>query len=131
MPASRSNSLVEEPPAPPVVALRALDLLAQWRRALGGHVPLAGLGCAACGMGAASVAVGDFEVPILDYLHGRHGGDARLRALFVEAGYAEGRSGQVSELLAALARSRDAGPAAMPLLADLQRSIASFAQVHR
>ena len=110
--------------------MRALELLARWRRIAGAHLPLAGMGCAACGFGAGGVSVQDFEVPILDYLHGRHGRDPALQVFFDAAGHVAGRSGQLAELLAAVARTQDPGVSADALLDDLARSVASFAQAH-
>lgn len=109
--------------------LRGLQLLGRWRRGLRNHVPGAGLACA-CGVGFSGLAVSDFEVPILDYLYSRHGTQPSLRALFEEAGYREGESGQVAELLGALVRQQDGGPDAIALLADLERSLDSFIGAH-
>lgn len=121
MPESRSSSAGARP------ALRALKLLGLWQRAVRGHVPLMGAGCA-CSLGASGVAVSDFEIPILDYLHGRHGGT--LGSVFSQSGYEPGVRGDVSALLAVVARAEPGMPDCAAMLDDLERSVQSFLNAH-
>jgi len=110
-------------------ALRAVKLAGKWARVAQGHVGLSGLPCS-CGLGFVGIGVAEFEQHLLDYLHDKHGSDARIAALFQAAGYAEGRSGSVGELLRRLAvLSLPAGQVGA-LLADLERSMDSFETAH-
>jgi len=74
------------------------------------------------------VRLQDFEQQILDYLHAKHGA-----AAVESAGYRQGEAGSVTALLRAIAMQ---GAAERPggqlaLLADLERSIDSFDELHR
>jgi len=88
-------------------------LLGRWQKLAAGHMLLAG-GCS-CGVAATSVAVGDYERDILDFLRGRH---ARAAA-------ADG----IAPLLGLLAR--EGAKADLALLADLETSLGSFESLHR
>ena len=93
-------------------ALRAVNLLGRWTQLSGRHLA-AGAGCS-CGAGVASVRLQDYEQQILDYLRERHGaivGDSMV------------------ELLRKLCRGPTAG--AKALLADVERSLESFEELHR
>jgi hypothetical protein len=96
----------------PLAPVVALQLLGKWNRIARGHVALAA-GCS-CGVGVSNLQVQDFEQDILDFLRDRHG--------------AACRGASIAELLAGIARSGDAR--ADDLLADLERSLASFEEVH-
>jgi len=89
-----------------------MRLLGKWQRLSAGHVVF-GAGCS-CGAGTASVQVQDLEQDILGFLRGRHRRSAA----------------SISELLSAIARERG-GKEALELLADLERSLDSFDQMHR
>jgi len=106
-------------------ALEATRLLGKWTKLAQGHV-MFGSGCS-CGVGV-GVRLQDFEPQILDYLHAKHGAAAVERA-----GYREGEAGSVTALLRAIATQgaveQPAGQLA--LLADLERSIDSFDELHR
>jgi hypothetical protein len=106
-------------------AVEATRLLGKWTRLAQGHV-MFGAGCS-CGVGV-GVRLQDFEQQILDFLHARHGAAALERA-----GYRQGEAGSVTALLRAIATQsaieRSAGRIA--LLADLERSIDSFDELHR
>ena len=95
-----------------VPSVEALRLLGAWNRIAQGHVALT-TGCS-CGVGVSNLRVLDFEQDILDFLRGRHG--------------AHCRGGSIAEVLGGIARANDASAGA--LLADLERSIASFEQQH-
>jgi hypothetical protein len=110
-------------------ALTAVKLAGRWARVAQGHVGLSGLPCS-CGLGFVAIGVAEFEQHLLDYLHDKHGADAGIAALFQAAGYAEGRSGSVSELLRRLAVLPPPAAQAADLLADLERSIDSFETAH-
>lgn len=93
--------------------VEAIRLLGKWQRLAGGHVLLAA-GCS-CGVAATSVAIGDYERDILDFLRGRH---ARAAA-------ADG----IAPLLSLLAR--EGARADLAMLADLETSLDSFESLHR
>jgi len=108
------------------VALEATRLLGKWTKLAQGHV-MFGLGCS-CGVGFGNLRLQDFEQQILDYLHAKHGAAAVERA-----GYREREAGSVTALLRAIATQ---GAVELPagqlaLLADLERSIDSFDELHR
>jgi hypothetical protein len=104
-------------------ALEATRLLGKWTKLAQGHV-MFGTGCS-CGVGV-GVRLQDFEQQILDYLNARHGAAA------VEgAGYREGETGSVTALLRAVATQRAGNGGHLPLLADLERSLDSFDELHR
>jgi hypothetical protein len=96
-------------------AVEATRLLGRWTRLAQGHVVF-GAGCS-CGVGIANLRLADFEPQILDYLKTKHG----------VAGFAG-----VAELLRSIARrSGEEKGAELALLADLERSLDSFDELHR
>jgi hypothetical protein len=97
-------------------AVEATRLLGKWTKLAQGHV-MFGAGCS-CGVGFANLRLADFEPQILDYLRTRHNvstfaGVAELLRSIVIRDRAEGNSGQLA------------------LLADLERSLDSFDELHR
>jgi len=106
-------------------ALEATRLLGKWTKLAQGHV-MFGAGCS-CGVGV-GVRLQDFEPQILDYLHAKHGAAAVERA-----GYRQGEAGSVTALLRAIATQGAVEQPAdqIALLADLERSIDSFDELHR
>ncbi|TMH56675.1 MAG: hypothetical protein E6H62_04670 [Betaproteobacteria bacterium] len=107
-------------------AVEATRLLGKWTKLAQGHV-MFGSGCS-CGVGFGTLRLQDFEQQILDYLHTKHGAAALERA-----GYRQGEAGSVTALLRAIATQGAVGQPAGPLalLADLERSIDSFDELHR
>lgn len=105
----------------PSAVFEATRLLGKWTRLAQGHVPLA-MGCS-CGAGFASIQVQDFEQDIFDFLRSRHPSIAPLA----------GGKAKVADLLRTMVRQpEDFQPGEqLPLLADLERIIDSFEQVHR
>jgi hypothetical protein len=97
-------------------AVEATRLLGKWTRLAQGHVMFGG-GCS-CGVGFANLRLQDFEPQILDYLGSKHG----------VSGFAG-----VPDLLRSIAtRGPEAGiDGELALLADLERSIDSFDELHR
>jgi hypothetical protein len=93
-------------------AVEAMRLLGKWQRLSAGHVVF-GAGCS-CGSAGTSVRVQDFEQDILGFLDSRH-----RRA-----------AASITELLTSIGRQRG-GKDELALLADLERSLDSFEQVHR
>jgi len=94
-------------------AVEATRLLGKWTRLAQGHAFFGG-GCS-CGLGFASLSVRDFEPQILDYLKSKHGvggfaGVPDLLRSIVKEGEREGQ---------------------LALLADLERSLDSFDELHR
>lgn len=73
-----------------------------------------GAGCS-CGAAATSVRVQDYEQDILAFLRGRH----------------DVQAGSIAELLTSMGRQLGSDAKALPLLADLERSIESFESLHR
>jgi hypothetical protein len=106
MPALQVHAMKAKQPA-----VEAVRLLGKWQRVSAGHVVF-GAGCA-CGAGPTSVRVQDMEQDILAYLEGRHGRGAA----------------SLADLLSAMARER--GSEGLALLADLERSLDSFEEMHR
>jgi hypothetical protein len=106
-------------------AVEATRLLGKWTKLAQGHV-MFGAGCS-CGVGM-GVRLQDFEQQILDYLHAKHGAAALERA-----GYRQGEAGSVTALLRATATqgAAEQPSAQLALLADLERSIDSFDELHR
>lgn len=94
-----------------------MRLLGRWQRVSTGHVVL-GSGCS-CGVELTSVRVPDFEQDILSFLRGRHRIDESLAS--------------IAALLIAMARQTTSAGALerLALLADLERSLDSFEEVHR
>jgi hypothetical protein len=95
-------------------AVEATRLLGRWTKLAQGHV-MFGAGCS-CGVGFANLRLADFEPQILDYLKTKHGA----------AGFAG-----VAELLRSIATKGDASAKPLELLADLERSMDSFDELHR
>ena len=95
-------------------AVEATRLLGKWTRLAQGHA-LFGGGCS-CGLGFASLSLQDFEPQILDYLKTKH----RV------GGFAG-----VPDLLRSIAKEGDGKEDRLGLLADLERSLDSFDELHR
>lgn len=94
-------------------AVEATRLLGKWTRLAQGHA-LFGGGCS-CGLGFASLSLRDFEPQILDYLKTKHG----------VGGFAG-----VPDLLRSIVKESE-GTERLALLADLERSLDSFDELHR
>lgn len=94
-------------PRKPDPRVRAVQLLGRWSRVAQGHLPF-GAGCS-CGAPAVNIRVADLERDLLEYLAGRHAA-------------ARGAS-TIAELLRK--------PPDVSLLDDIERSLASFENVHR
>jgi hypothetical protein len=102
--------------------IEALQLLGQWTTLGQSHVLLGG-GCS-CGIAAGSLAVGDFEQQIVDFLRNKYasaGNDAAARVV------------RESASLGALLRAIAANPRseALTVLTDLKRTLDSFDEIHR
>ena len=81
--------------------------------------------CCSFATPAGSVRLQDFEQQLLDYLHHKHAGDSAFTEMLkAQAGYVEGQRGSVAELLQGKALSAQ-------LLADIERSVESFEEMHR
>lgn len=74
-----------------------------------------GAGCS-CGVGFGNLQLKDFEPQILDYLRTKHS----------VAG-----PESVPDLLRSIAKQSDGGKQQLALLADLERSLESFEELHR
>ena len=107
-----------------------MQLLGKWTRLAQGHVSF-GTGCS-CGAGFGGARVQDFEQDVLDYLHGKCGAGSPAAAFLHErAGYVPSKAGSITDLLRALAREKTSSRELQMLLADLERSIDSFEDLHR
>ena len=95
-------------------AVEATRLLGKWTKLAQGHV-MFGAGCS-CGVGFANLRLADFEPQILDYLKTKHG----------VAGFAG-----VADLLRSIAMKGEGRGDPLALLADLERSLDSFDELHR
>lgn len=98
--------------------IEAMRLLGKWTTLAQGHVLVGGAGCS-CGLAAGSLAIKDFEEQILDYLRGKY--------------TAMEKSESVGDVLRAIAaRQADSEPGeSAALLADLDRTLESFEDLHR
>ena len=74
-----------------------------------------GGGCS-CGVGMAGLRLADFEPQILDYLKTKHG---------------VGGFGAIPEMLRSIATRKEMERGDLALLADLERSLDSFDELHR
>ena len=93
--------------------VEATRLLGKWTKLAQGHV-MFGAGCS-CGVGFTNLRLADFEPQILDYLKTKHG----------IAGFAG-----VTDLLRSIATKGEAPGKPLELLADLERSLESFEELH-
>lgn len=94
-------------------AIEATRLLGKWTKLAQGHV-MFGAGCS-CGVGV-GLRLQDFEPQILDYIKTKHG----------VAGFSA-----VADLLRTIATRSEKVAEPLRLLADLERSIDSFDELHR
>jgi hypothetical protein len=101
--------------------VEALRLLGKWSSLARGHVALAA-GCS-CGVGVSNLRVADFEDQILDYLQTRHSASSRACELLKE-------SRDLGDLLRALAQRTRRDKVVTLLLADIERTLASFEEQH-
>jgi hypothetical protein len=111
-----------------------MQLLGKWAKLAQGHV-LLGATCS-CGIGAGNVRIEEFEQQILDYLDTKYSaaGNAAVAGLLRErAAYRRGQSGSLSALLRSIATeaAKEKHAEWLGLLADLQRTLESFEEVHR
>ena len=74
-----------------------------------------GAGCS-CGLGVAGLRLADFEPQILEFLRTKH---------------EVGGFGAIPELLRLIAKRKERKSSDLALLADLERSIDSFEELHR
>ena len=117
---AREDRYVRKAPKPrstPDARLEAVQLLGKWTRLSQGHVVLGSAGCS-CGFGGANVRIDDFEQQILDYLRTK---------------YAAAKSDSIAALLRGIASGPAHGDAGqlLSLLADLNRTLESFDELHR
>jgi hypothetical protein len=103
-----------KPAAARSAAVEAVRLLGRWTRLAQGHA-MFGAGCS-CGVGVANLRLADFEPQILDYLKTRHG----------VGGFAA-----VTDLLRSIVIQGGGPGEPLALLADLERSLDSFDELHR
>ena len=94
-------------------AVEATRLLGKWMRLAQGHV-MFGAGCS-CGLGV-GLGLADFEPQILDYLKTKHG---------------IGEFTGVPDLLRSIVKEGEGRTEQLALLADLERSLNSFDELHR
>lgn len=113
------------------IALRAIALMAEWRRVTAAHMALGGGLSCACGSAFDGIGVADLEQDLVDYVCDKHAASPMVAA-FTHAARAEGRTkGDLAALLRALAQA-DSPPAdALAILQDLERAISGLANSRR
>ncbi|MPS28719.1 MAG: hypothetical protein E2576_13155 [Alcaligenaceae bacterium] len=109
--------------------LKAVALAGRWQVLVQRHLPLRGGPCA-CVMGIGNIAVADFEIDLLDFLHTRYARDGALDRHFAHAGYEEAAAGSLLLLLQSLARDQALSDGAGDLLDGLQASLQSLEAGH-
>jgi hypothetical protein len=100
---------------------QALRLLGKWTSLASGHVALAA-GCS-CGVAVSNLRVADFEGQILEYLQTKHAASECARELLKQ-------STELGDLLRALAQGTRRDKVVAQLLADIERTLASFEAQH-
>jgi hypothetical protein len=95
-------------------AVEATRLLGKWTRLAQGHAVF-GAGCS-CGAGFGNLQLKDFEPQILEFLGTRHG----------VGGFAG-----VPDMLRSIVTRKERESGELELLADLERSLDSFDELHR
>jgi len=93
----------------------ATRLLGKWTKLAQGHV-MFGSGCS-CGVSFGNLRPADFEPQILEYVKAKHG--------------VSGFAGVADLLRSIVKRSEEKHGGQLALLADLERSIDSFDELHR
>ena len=117
---------------PRAVALRALGLMAEWRRVTGAHMALGGGLSCACGSAFDGIGVADLERDLVDYAYDKHHDSPQLQPVFQAAGCGPGRGAGLALLLRACADVPPEDSATVtPLLDDLERAIHGLAQSRR
>jgi hypothetical protein len=96
--------------------VEAMRLLGKWTTLAQGHVLFGGAGCS-CGVAAPGVSVQDLEDQILEYLRGKYP--------------VVGKPVNVAALLRAIAAQPAGEAESLALLADLERTLESFEELHR
>ncbi|MBA2962178.1 MULTISPECIES: hypothetical protein [Ramlibacter] len=114
------------------IALRAIGLMAEWRRLGAAHLALGGGVSCACGSAFDGISVEDLEHDLVDYVHEKHRGTPALGLLFAAAGCTSDASCDLATLLRTIAEARIDDPALLEaLLADLERAISGLANDRR
>jgi hypothetical protein len=120
---------MSSPPATASIALRAIAVMAEWRRTAAAHLALSGGVSCACGSAFDGIAAVDLERDLVDYVYDKHRETPAARAIFERAGCGADASGDLASLLRALAEVSDPGDAsAAAVLQDLERAIYGLAQ---
>jgi hypothetical protein len=105
-------------------ALDPRRILNEWTRLSRAHLPVHG-GCS-CGAGSGHIRIADFEQDILDYLTAKYAEARNEEALVL----LRGGDGGMEALLRRIG-DRAPSSAAQSVLADVARSVESFARLHR
>lgn len=106
-------------PAPLQAEIAELRRL--WEQARRCHVSLP-IGCA-CGAPVAHITPGDFERDLIDYLAARHARSSEAKLILAHSA----EVGSLVELMSALESGAVPGEFAASIIADLRRSLRSFA----
>jgi len=109
--------------------LKAVALAGRWQGLVQRHLPLRGGPCS-CVMGIGNITVADFEIDLLDFLHGKYARDGSLDPHFAHAGYEAATAGSLLLLLQSLARDPALPESAADLLDGLESSLGSLEAGH-
>lgn len=105
-------------------ALRAIGLMAAWRRATAAHMALSGGVSCACGSAFDGVSGAALERDLVLYVYEKHRAVDTLRRVFEKAGCTDEEECDLASLLRSVAAAPSADSAAVrPLLDDLEKAI--------
>jgi len=109
---------------PDNAALRAIGLMAAWRRATAAHMALSGGISCACGSAFDGVSGAALERDLVLYVYEKHRAVDALRPVFERAGCTDDGDCDLASLLRSVAAAPCADAAAIgPLLDDLEKAI--------
>jgi hypothetical protein len=123
----RANIVMASPPDASTLALRAIRLMAEWRRATAAHMALGGGMSCACGSAFDGISAADLEDDLVEYVREKHRGSPALPPVQHAPGGQQ--RGELARLLYFLAESP--GPGTSDILDDLERAIRGLSQSSR
>lgn len=120
---------MSSPPAAASVPLRAIAVMAEWRRTASSHLALGGGVSCACGSAFDGIAAADLERDLVDYAYEKHHRTPGARGIFERAGCAPDAGGDLASLLRVIAEVDGGNEAvAAAVLDDLERAVYGLAQ---
>jgi len=109
--------------------LRAIALMAAWRRAVSAHTALStGMACA-CGSPFDGVSGEALEQDLVFYVYDKYRGVPVLHPLFEQAGCLDGSACDLATLLRAVASAPEGLAEVHGLLDDLEKAISGFGRL--